>query len=121
VGLGSKATANSSSALGYRASASGFNSVAVPYQPTLRAAGHSHFSAWRLIRLALDGMTGFTTWPLRAVSVTGFALALLAFGYGGYLSGTKTLTTSESGGEVTRSVTYSSISRSLASRPFSSR
>jgi polyisoprenyl-phosphate glycosyltransferase len=64
----------------------GFNSVAVPYQPTVRAAGHSHFSAWRLIRLALDGMTGFTTWPLRAVSITGFAMAFLAFGYGGYLS-----------------------------------
>ena len=63
----------------------GFNTAAVPYQPPPRASGRSHFSPWRLIRFSLDGMTGFTTWPLRAVSIAGFLMALCAFGYGGFL------------------------------------
>ena len=40
----------------------------------------------RLIRLSLDGLTAFTTWPLRAVSILGFTLAALALLYGGYLT-----------------------------------
>ncbi|WP_395699022.1 glycosyltransferase family 2 protein [Aquabacterium sp.] len=65
----------------------GFESVAVPYTPNERQHGRSHFDALRLVGLALDGLTAFTTLPLRAVSVLGFAMALLAFGYGAYLSG----------------------------------
>ena len=64
----------------------GFDTVAIPYQPPPRRHGVSHFSAWRLIRLSLDGLTAFTHWPLRAVSGIGFAMALLAFAYGAYLS-----------------------------------
>jgi glycosyltransferase involved in cell wall biosynthesis len=64
----------------------GFNAVPVPYQPEARAHGHSHFSPLRLVRLSLDGLTAFTTWPLRAVSAVGFTLALLAFLYGAYLT-----------------------------------
>ena len=64
----------------------GFDAVAVPYAPPARAHGRSHFSLLRLIHLSLDGLTAFTTWPLRAVSVVGIALALLAFAYGSYLS-----------------------------------
>ncbi len=64
----------------------GFNAIAVPYLPDARANGRSRFSAARLLRLSLDGLTSFTTWPLRAVSVTGFAIALLAFVYGAWLT-----------------------------------
>jgi len=64
----------------------GFDAVAIPYTPEPRAHGRSHFSALRLIRLSFDGLTAFTTWPLRAVSVGGFALALLGLLYGGYLT-----------------------------------
>ena len=64
----------------------GFDAVALPYTPEPRAHGETNFSRWRLIRLSLDGLTAFTTWPLRAVSVGGFGLALLAFLYGGYLT-----------------------------------
>ncbi len=64
----------------------GFNAVAVPYMPAERGHGSSHFSAMRLIRLSLDGLTAFTTWPLRAVSLLGFALAMIAFVYGFYLT-----------------------------------
>lgn len=64
----------------------GFSSAAVPYTPAPRAHGHSRFSPLRLVKLALDGLTGFTTWPLRAVSIVGFVLAGLAFAYGAYLT-----------------------------------
>ena len=64
----------------------GFDAVALPYEPAPRAHGQSHFGALRLLRLSIDGLTAFTTWPLRAVSAAGFAMAVLAFGYGAYLT-----------------------------------
>ena len=64
----------------------GFEAVAVPYRPEPRAHGKSQFSLLQLIHLSLDGLTSFTTWPLRAVTVVGSALALMAFLYGAYLS-----------------------------------
>jgi len=64
----------------------GFKTVAVTYLPDPRSHGRSHFDAVRLLRLSLDGLTAFTTWPLRVVSGIGFMLALLSFLYGGYLT-----------------------------------
>lgn len=64
----------------------GFKAVAVPYTPQPRAHGRSQFSLAGLVHLALDGLTSFTTWPLRAVSIAGFLIAMLAFVYGGYLT-----------------------------------
>ena len=64
----------------------GFKAVAVPYTPAPRLNGRSHFSPARLLRLSIDGLTAFTTWPLRAVSLVGFVLAAAAFAYGGYLT-----------------------------------
>ncbi|APW40612.1 glycosyltransferase [Rhodoferax koreense] len=64
----------------------GFRTVAVPYQPEPRAHGNSSFNLLRLIKLSLDGLTAFTNWPLRAVSVMGMVMALLAFVYGGFLT-----------------------------------
>ena len=65
----------------------GFQAVAVPYRPAPRLRGRSHFKPVQLLRLSLDGLTAFTTLPLRTVSVVGFLLAVLAFGYGAYLTG----------------------------------
>lgn len=64
----------------------GFDTVAVPYVPEERAYGNSHFSKLKLARLAIDGLTSFTVWPLRAVMLLGFLMALVAFCYGGYLT-----------------------------------
>ncbi len=63
----------------------GFRAVALPYTPEARMQGTSTFNAFRLLHLAIDGLTAFTTWPLRLVSVVGLFLATAAFGYGGYL------------------------------------
>lgn len=63
----------------------GFDAVALPYLPKPRAHGHSHFSATRLIHMTIDGLTAFTTWPLRLVSAVGVAMALAGFIYGSYI------------------------------------
>ena len=63
----------------------GFDAVALPYVPAPRAHGASQFSAGRLLRLSLDGLTAFANWPLRVVAPLGILLALASFAYGGYL------------------------------------
>ncbi|MEQ1806705.1 MAG: glycosyltransferase family 2 protein [Burkholderiaceae bacterium] len=60
----------------------GFKSVGVPYIPAPRANGGSHYSKAKLLGLAWSGLTGFSALPLRAASVVGLLLALLAFAYG---------------------------------------
>ena len=60
----------------------GFRSVEIPYTPSARASGRSHYRLRQLASLSLSGMTAFTTWPLRAASVLGVTLALMALGYG---------------------------------------
>ena len=64
----------------------GFDTVALPYQPPPRASGRSNYSYFGLVRVSIDGLTSFTTWPLRAASVLGIVLALLGFGYGGWIT-----------------------------------
>lgn len=64
----------------------GFKTVPVPYVPPPRRHGRSSFNARALLRLSIDGITAFTTWPLRAVSLLGLCFAVAGFGYGGYLT-----------------------------------
>jgi glycosyltransferase involved in cell wall biosynthesis len=64
----------------------GFRAVAMPYTPAPRAQGKSSFNARRLVRLAIDGLAAFTTWPLRMVSVVGLLFAVPAFGYGTFVT-----------------------------------
>jgi glycosyltransferase involved in cell wall biosynthesis len=63
----------------------GFKTTEITYVPESRGNGGSTFNFFRLLGLSIDGLTAFTTWPLRVVSLIGFALALLALSYGGYL------------------------------------
>ena len=59
----------------------GFNPVAIPYQRESRAAGHSKFGFWKLWNFALEGITSFSSAPLRAATYLGLATALVAFVY----------------------------------------
>lgn len=56
----------------------GFNQVPLPYQRPARAAGKSKYSLVRLIRLALDGITSFSVWPLRLALFAGALFCLFA-------------------------------------------
>lgn len=59
----------------------GFNRVSVPYERQPRVAGTSKFNFWRLWNFALEGITSFTTAPLRLATYLGVATALVAFAY----------------------------------------
>ncbi len=60
----------------------GFQSEPLYYEPPDRLHGVSRFKPLRLFRLAVDGLTAFTTWPLRIMSLAGLLLSLASFTYG---------------------------------------
>jgi glycosyltransferase involved in cell wall biosynthesis len=63
----------------------GFRTETLGYERRPRAAGDTKFSGWKLWNLALEGITSFSTVPLRAWSYFGGAVALVALIYGLFL------------------------------------
>lgn len=68
----------------------GFQRVALPYRRQPRLAGRSKFSLWSLWNFALEGITSFSTAPLRMATYLGLVTALAAFA-GGVVVLAKTL------------------------------
>jgi polyisoprenyl-phosphate glycosyltransferase len=56
----------------------GFRQVGVPYTRPERAAGTSSWPYLRLMRFAIDGITAFTTAPLRVWTMVGLTSAIVA-------------------------------------------
>lgn len=63
----------------------GFRAVILDYQRPVRVAGETKFNGLRLLNLAVEGITSFSTAPLRIATIIGAAVALVAFGYGGFI------------------------------------
>ncbi|HEK1689517.1 hypothetical protein D3C81_747540 [compost metagenome] len=63
----------------------GFRTEIVEYDRPERTAGDSKFSFWRLWNLALDGITSFSTVPLRLWSYVGGGVSLSAFAFAVYM------------------------------------
>lgn len=59
----------------------GFRRVALPYRRAPRLAGRSKFGFWKLWNLALEGITSFSTAPLRVATYFGLLTAVSAFGF----------------------------------------
>ncbi len=59
----------------------GFPQIAVRYRRKPRAAGETKYPLRKMIRLALDGIVGFSYLPLRLATLLGFAVSALAFVY----------------------------------------
>ena len=59
----------------------GFKQARVEYDRMSRVAGSSKWNAWKLWNFALDGITSFSTLPLRIWSYLGMIIALFGFGY----------------------------------------
>src|SRR3546814_15146850 len=60
----------------------GFRQCAIGYHRQPRLAGRSAFSYWRLWNFALDGITSFSTAPLRVATYIGLMPALVASVFG---------------------------------------
>jgi len=59
----------------------GFRQFSIPYERAPRLAGSSKFNLWKLWNFALEGITSFSTAPLRLATYLGVVTALLAFAY----------------------------------------
>lgn len=57
----------------------------VEYARAERVAGKSKFNGWKLWNLALEGITSFSTFPLRVWTYIGLIVAGLSFLYGAYM------------------------------------
>lgn len=62
----------------------GFTQVGVPYDRDERAAGSSGYPVAKMVRLAVDGITSFSTAPLRLITRLGLLTVVLALGGIGY-------------------------------------
>ena len=63
----------------------GFRQYQIPVVRKSRAVGKTKWNAWKLWNFALDGITGFSTFPLRIWSYLGVVLAFMGFVYALYL------------------------------------
>ncbi|CAH0249648.1 glycosyltransferase family 2 protein [Pseudomonas brassicacearum] len=59
----------------------GFNTVIIEYDRAGRAAGCSKFNGWKLWNLALEGITSFSTVPLRLWTYVGGCISLISLLY----------------------------------------
>jgi polyisoprenyl-phosphate glycosyltransferase len=59
----------------------GFPQIGVPYHRDPRFAGRSTWDYWRLWNFALDGITSFTTTPLKLATYLGLIIACVSFIY----------------------------------------
>jgi glycosyltransferase involved in cell wall biosynthesis len=65
----------------------GFQQTAIVYDRDARFAGTSKFNYWRLWNFALEGITSFSTAPLKIATYVGVLTALLAFVFGLFVFG----------------------------------
>lgn len=63
----------------------GFAQSAIDYRRDPRHAGDTKFNYWKLWNLALEGITSFSTAPLRAATYVGLLAALVALGGGAWV------------------------------------
>jgi len=63
----------------------GFKTSTIDYSRQPRIAGNSKFSGWKLWNLALEGITSFSTVPLRIWTYIGLGVSCAAFIYMSYI------------------------------------
>lgn len=63
----------------------GFKTVVVEYKRNKRKAGKTSFNYWKLWNFAIDGITSFSTVPLRIWLYLGTFISMAAFFYGSFI------------------------------------
>ncbi|MER2519523.1 MAG: glycosyltransferase family 2 protein [Bdellovibrionales bacterium] len=64
----------------------GFRHDTVEFDVAPRANGHTHWNFFRLVRFAFDGLSAFSTFPLRIWIWFGALISFAALAYGAYLT-----------------------------------
>lgn len=59
----------------------GFNKKGIEYDQLERTSGKTKFGFWKLLNLALDGLTSYTTAPLRIATILGLLCSVTGFIY----------------------------------------
>ena len=62
----------------------GFKHAVIEYERDARFAGKPKYSYWASLKLAIDGITSFSSRPLKLVSLLGIAGILFSLGLGLY-------------------------------------
>jgi dolichol-phosphate mannosyltransferase len=57
----------------------GFRQTFITYDRDQRNAGETGYTYKKMIRLALDGITGFSNWPLKVATISGFVVSGITF------------------------------------------
>jgi len=65
----------------------GFRQTTIDFVAPSRFAGQSKYNLRRSLRLALEGLTAFSFYPLRRMMLLGWVITLLSFVYGVYVLG----------------------------------
>ncbi|APJ04287.1 glycosyltransferase family 2 protein [Silvanigrella aquatica] len=60
----------------------GLNQIPIYYERASRFAGTTKYPFSKMLKLALDGIVGFSNSPLKTAYYVGFVIALLSFAYG---------------------------------------
>ncbi len=63
----------------------GFKTAEIEYTRAARKAGGSKFNGWQLWNLALDGITSFSTLPIRIWLYLGFFISIFSLSYGFFI------------------------------------
>ncbi len=69
----------------------GFKQIDIEYTPAKRVHGKTKYSFRKMISLAISGITGFSIFPLRVLTVIGFLFSILSIFYGAYAVGARFL------------------------------
>ncbi|MEJ7622892.1 MAG: glycosyltransferase family 2 protein [Pyrinomonadaceae bacterium] len=62
----------------------GFTRVQIPFEVPERASGESSWSVMRRLRLAVNGISAFSSFPLHLVTLAGIIFFLFSLTFGGY-------------------------------------
>jgi len=57
----------------------GFNQTFIEYDRDERMHGETKFTYKKMMRFALDGISSFSTWPLKVATITGFVVSGISF------------------------------------------
>ena len=69
----------------------GFKQIGIEYTPAKRIHGKTKYTFRKMVSLAISGITGYSIFPLRVLTMVGFLFSIFSFLYGVYAVGVRFL------------------------------